>query len=120
MNNSTEKNKTKCCAEVTYYIGAWPYHKQCKRPGIFEIGGKLYCHQHNPNAVKEREEKREKKYQTELGQRKRQWAAINACSELTIEQIEAIPRLIEWFRSFDLKSEWIVDNDIREIFKEKK
>ena len=44
---------TRCCADVWSREG-WGGRRQCNRKGIIERDGKLYCHQHEPEAETKR------------------------------------------------------------------
>lgn len=63
---------TRCCEEVTYYIGGWPKHKQCTRKcGHGPMGA--YCKQHDPVAVKERQEKANADYRAKANAERYKW-----------------------------------------------
>lgn len=60
--------KPQCCERVTRYIGNWPKPGQCERKGIVEAGGKFYCKQHSPAAVKKRTETARAKWEAKSKQ----------------------------------------------------
>ena len=50
---------SRCSAAVADFSGY--RFNQCRRKGVVEQGGKLWCKQHNPDAVKARSEVRAEK-----------------------------------------------------------
>lgn len=63
---------TRCCEEVTTYVGRFPQHHQCGRKRGYGPD-KAYCKQHDPEAVKARREASEAKYNAEFNKRRYQW-----------------------------------------------
>ena len=57
----TTDNDTQCCA--TFYPNGSYHRSQCSRKGSVERDGKWYCKTHDPEAVKKRDEMREKRYE---------------------------------------------------------
>lgn len=52
----------RCVAEVWRHEGLWSSHSRCQRRGTVEREGKLYCRQHDPEAVKQRNAERVERY----------------------------------------------------------
>lgn len=79
-------DQTKCTALISRYTGGWYRgQRQCSRKGSIQREGTLYCKQHDPERVKQRDSKQEKKYASETAKRILGWSAIelfNALNEL--------------------------------------
>lgn len=60
---------TRCCEEVTTYIGGWPRYHQCARKRGHGPDG-AYCKQHDPVAVKAREEASQARYTADYNKRR--------------------------------------------------
>lgn len=65
----------KCSAKVSTRQGAWSRFVRCSRNGVITRSGKWYCKQHDPEAVKKREEESRAKYEVERRKRRVQFAA---------------------------------------------
>lgn len=61
-------SKQQCCVEVW---GEWRSH-QCSRAGKIERDGKFYCGQHDPVAIKEKDEEKRRQREAESKARARQ------------------------------------------------
>lgn len=60
MATKVEKDVQRCCVRVT---GSSVWHKYpCSRTAKVERNGKWYCGQHDPEAVKRRQEKSEQRW----------------------------------------------------------
>lgn len=81
--------KHQCCQPV------WDnFHKgQCQRNGVIERDGKWYCKQHDPEAVKAKEEAKRAQWRAEqdaaLAHRRRVKAALKLCEGFTTEELES-------------------------------
>jgi hypothetical protein len=88
-------DKPRCCASVWKKgHNSWTgRHVQCTRPGTVARDGKLYCKQHDPEAVKERSAKWDAKYEAERKadeeKSRRRSAEASACSSLPTAALEA-------------------------------
>lgn len=71
----------RCCTDV---YGEWSSH-QCQRKWKVKVGGKRYCNQHNPTAVKAREDERSKVYHKETDTRRRQWLCTEELAGIEFE-----------------------------------
>ncbi len=71
-------NPDHCKAAVMYYVGNWPHHKQCD----FKHSEDGWCKIHHPDAVKNREAKKEQKWKREQSDRTKQWEKEDAARDL--------------------------------------
>lgn len=84
----------KCSEHVYHGSGCFSVH-QCARNGVVERDGKFYCRQHDPVAVRQREDDRRAKWRgewaTEVAARKEadRLAALHADALAAIREIAA-------------------------------
>jgi uncharacterized Zn finger protein (UPF0148 family) len=113
------------CSEPVW--DGW-HSRHCTRPGVIERDGKLYCKQHDPEAVKARQEaanaKYRKKSEESENNHRRQQACLRALSALTTEQIEggAVERLAKAAKAMyshfigdDIEENGIWHNDLVKV-----
>ena len=83
------KAPERCCKRV-WVQGARRGH-QCERTGSVEREGKLYCKQHDPVAVKERHNRRNKQF----AERWEQEARIRRVQNVAPEMLALLKRYVE-------------------------
>jgi len=64
---------TRCCEEVTRYIGNWPHYGQCTRKRGFGPD-EAYCKQHDPEAVAARRKEADERGESKYRQQRLEWA----------------------------------------------
>lgn len=60
---------TRCCEEITYYVGRWPKHKQCDRKRGHGPEG-AYCKQHDPEVVAKRRSEKDQREREKWNERR--------------------------------------------------
>jgi hypothetical protein len=64
---------TRCCEEVSAYVGNWPQFSQCSRPRGHGPDS-AYCKQHDPEVVKARRAKADAKSNIAYQKQRLEWA----------------------------------------------
>jgi hypothetical protein len=64
---------TRCCEEVTRYIGGWPHYGQCARKRGFGPD-QAYCKQHDPEAAAKRRAEVEAREWARYNKSRLEWA----------------------------------------------
>lgn len=94
----------KCCENVMTYVGNWPRSHQCTRNAVVIREGKPYCKQHDPDAVKARQDARKVKWDAEMERDKAHWdrrrAEAQACQGVATEDLRPgmVKELLEMLR----------------------
>ncbi len=85
--------KERCSGRVRNK-GTWPSFHHCSRYGIVQLEGKWYCNQHDPVAVKKRDDERDAKYEKEWDKkeehRRRDAAMKQACDGISTDDLERL------------------------------
>jgi len=71
-NSGHKPDFTRCCTEVTTYMGRWPSSHQCSRKRGHGPG-KAYCRQHDPEVVKARQEKADRENRIRWNRERMKW-----------------------------------------------
>ncbi len=89
----TAGQTSRCCEQVATN-GLWNRYHQCTRLGSVTRDGKVYCKTHDPVAIKERHNARDKKWQERS---RREYAAfqLQAAASDLLSACEGLVRLYE-------------------------
>lgn len=99
------EDKTKCVVEVMRYVGRWPSSGQCARKRGFGPEG-LYCRQHDPKVVAEKEKIQWDKYEQDRKKRMLQFlgpAAVEVLRKIASGCNDARGAAIEFLEEHKLK-----------------
>ena len=96
----------RCSVKVCKKGMNWPRYFQCTRRSVVEHDGKLYCKQHNPEAVKARHKKRKEDLDTYRAGKQKRWdreaAEKQACTSIGTDSLtpglvrELVVALVEY------------------------
>lgn len=75
---------TRCCEEVTRYIGNWPHSGQCARKRGYGPDG-AYCKQHDPEAATKRRAEVDEREAARWRKQRLEWAG--PCFYAVLKQI---------------------------------
>lgn len=69
------------CSQAVYR-GLWSHRSYCVRRGVVVRGGKKFCKQHDPEAVKAKKEERSRKWDAKWDAQAKQWDRENVIQSL--------------------------------------